>query len=245
MIAVGLLAHRGAGVVDSVSQLLQAGERIAEDAAGYGYWAVLLVVAGDGVLPILPGETAILAAAVLAADGGLSLPLVILAGAVGAVIGDSAAYWIGRAGQGPLRRGIVRVAGEDRLIASERMIRRHGAGLVFVGRFLPGLRIAINVSCGAGQMGYRRFLLFDALGGAVWAAQAALIGYFLGRAFADKPWVAFLVAFAVTGTVALGVAWRERVRVRRERAAADAERERVGHEREDAPRPEVDVPRGR
>ena len=48
---------------------------------------MLLVVAGDGVFPVLPGETAIVAAAVLAADGTLSLPLVILAGAVGAVIG--------------------------------------------------------------------------------------------------------------------------------------------------------------
>jgi membrane protein DedA with SNARE-associated domain len=213
MTGPGLLAFPGAG-------LFQAVERFAEDAAGYGYWAVMLVVAGDGVFPILPGETAIVAAAVLAADGGLSLPLVILAGAVGAVIGDSTAYWIGRGGRGPIRRWIVRMAGEDRLIAAERMVRRHGAVLVFVGRFLPGLRIAINVSCGAGQMGYRRFLFFDALGGLVWATQAALIGFFLGRAFADQPWVAFLVAFAVTAAVAGVVAWRERVRVRRGPLAA-------------------------
>lgn len=217
MNGLGQLAFPGAGLFESV-------ERVAEGAAGIGYWAVLLVVAGDGVFPLLPGETAIVAAGVLAADGGLSLTLVILAGTVGAVIGDSTAYWIGRAGRGPLRRGLMRAAGEDRLIAAERMVRRHGAALVFVGRFLPGLRIAINVSCGAGQMGYRRFLVFDALGGFVWASQAALIGFFLGQAFADQPWVAFLAAFAVTGLVALAVAWRERTRVRRERAAAERER---------------------
>ncbi len=158
MNGLGQLAFPGAGLFEAV-------ERVAEGAAGVGYWAVLLVVAGDGVFPLLPGETAIVAAGVLAADGGLSLTLVILAGTVGAVIGDSTAYWIGRAGHGPLRRGLMRAAGEDRLIAAERMVRRHGPALVFVGRFLPGLRIAINVSCGAGQMGYRRFLLFDALGG--------------------------------------------------------------------------------
>ena len=56
---------------------------LAEGAAEYGYWAVLLVVAGDGVFPALPGETAIVAAAVLAADGTLNILLVILAGAVG------------------------------------------------------------------------------------------------------------------------------------------------------------------
>ena len=75
---------QGASIFEGISN-------VAEDAARYGYWAVLLVVAGDGVFPLLPGETAIVAAAVLAADGSLSLPLVILAGAAGAVIGDSTA----------------------------------------------------------------------------------------------------------------------------------------------------------
>jgi membrane protein DedA with SNARE-associated domain len=214
---------QSAAIFESFSQF-------AEDAAAYGYWAVLLVVAGDGVFPVLPGETAIVAAAVLAADGSLSLPLVILAGAVGAMIGDSAAYWIGRAGGGPIKRFVTRFAGEERLEAAERMVRRQGPALVFVGRFLPGIRIAINLSCGAGQMPYPRFLFFDALGGAVWAAQAALLGYFAGKAFADQLWVAFLVAFGVTLLVGGAVAIKERQRIRRERAEAEAERA----ERQDA-----------
>jgi membrane-associated protein len=199
-------------------------QEFAEDAASYGYWAVLLVVAGDGVFPALPGETAIVAAAVLAAEGSLSLPLVIVAGAAGAVIGDSTAYWIGRRGGGWIKRAVVRVAGAERLEAAERMVARQGPALVFVGRFLPGIRIAINLSCGAGQMDYRRFLLFDGLGAIVWSSQAALLGYFAGKAFADQLWVAFAVAFAVTGAVALFVTAKERVRVRREREAATAER---------------------
>jgi membrane-associated protein len=197
---------------------------IAEDAAAYGYWAVMLVVAGDGVFPALPGETAIVAAAVLASTGSLTLPLVVLAGAAGAVAGDSSAYWIGRTGGGPIRRTVARLAGADRLQAAERMVRRQGPALVFVGRFLPGIRIAINLSCGAGQMSYPRFLLFDVMGACVWATQAALLGYFAGRAFADQIWVAFLVAFAVTAAVGGLVALKERQRVRRERAAAEAER---------------------
>ena len=190
-----------ASVLGSVSQF-------AEDAAGYGYWAIFLVVAGDGLIPILPGETAIVAAAVLAANGSLSLPLVILAGAAGAVAGDTSAYWIGRAGHGPIRRSITRVAGAERLAAAERMVQRQGPALVFVGRFLPGIRIAINLSCGAGHMSFPRFLTFDVLGGIAWAGQAALLGYFAGRAFADQLWVAFVVAFAVTGLVGAFVATR-------------------------------------
>lgn len=195
-----------------------------EDAAALGYWAVLLVVAGDGVFPVLPGETAIVAAAVLAANGSLSLTLVILAGAAGAVIGDSCAFAIGRAGGGPIKRKVARFAGADRLEAAERMVHRQGAALVVVGRFLPGIRIAINMSCGAGQMPYRRFLLFDTIGAIFWSAQAAFLGFFAGKAFADQPWVAFVVAFAVTGIVGGFVTVKERRRVRRENAAAAAER---------------------
>ena len=160
----------------------------------------------------------------LAADGILVLPLVILAGAAGAMLGDSTAYWIGRAGTGPIRRGVARMAGRERLEAAERMVGRQGPALVFTGRFLPGIRIAINLSCGAGQMSYPRFLTFNALGASVWSTQAALLGYFAGKAFAGQIWVAFAVAFAVTGLVALFVGVKERRRVRRERAAAEAER---------------------
>ncbi len=201
---------------------------IAEDAAGYGYWAVLLVVAGDGVFPVLPGETAIVAASVLAADGSLSLPLVILAGTGGAMLGDSAAYWTGRAGKGPIKRTVSRFAGADRLVAAERMVQRQGAALVVVGRFLPGIRIAINLSCGAGQMAYPRFLAFDTVGALVWSSQAGLLGYFAGKAFAGQIWVAFVVAFGVTALVAGFVAVRERKRVRMERAAEEAERGAAG-----------------
>lgn len=209
-------SHGAASVLDSFTEF-------AEDAAAYGYWAVLLVVAGDGVFPALPGETAIVAAAVLAAEGSLNIGLVILAGAVGAVIGDSTAYWIGRGGGGPIKRTVSRFAGAERLAAAERMVARQGSALVFVGRFLPGIRIAINLSCGAGQMSYRRFVVFDILGAALWSTQAALLGYFAGKAFADQLWVAFVVAFAVTGLVAAFVGFKERARVRRERDAAAAE----------------------
>ncbi len=209
----------------AAASILDTFNETADWAARVGYWAVALVVAGDGIFPALPGETAIVAAAVLAAQGRLSLPLVILAGAVGAVIGDSTAYWIGRGGGGPIRRTVARLAGNDRLVAAERMVRRRGPALVFVGRFLPGLRIAINMSCGAGQMRYARFLVFDAMGAVVWSTQAALIGFFAGKAFADRIWVAFVVAFAITLVVGGFVALKERQRVRRERAASELERE--------------------
>jgi membrane protein DedA with SNARE-associated domain len=196
---------------------------LAESAAGYGYWAVLLVVAGDGVFPVLPGETAIVAAAVLASNGSLNLALVILAGAAGAVIGDSCAFAVGRTGGGPIKRFVSRFAGPERLAAAERMVQRQGPALVLVGRFLPGIRIAINLSCGAGQMRYRRFLTFDAIGAVLWSSQAALLGYYAGKAFAGQIWVAFVVAFGVMAVVAGFVTVKEKRRVKMENAAAAAE----------------------
>jgi len=137
---------------------------IGEWAAEYGYLTIFLVVAGDGIFPILPGETSIIAGAVFAAEGDLRLWAVVLVGAMGAVVGDSLAYWIGRAGGPWIRGSLVRMVGEKRTRTAEGMVRRQGPALVFVGRFLPGIRIGINLACGAGQMSFRRFLLFDAAG---------------------------------------------------------------------------------
>ena len=203
-----------AEVREFFAQFAELGDRAAE----YGYAAVVLVVAGDGVFPAFPGETAVVAAAVLASQGTLNLYLVILAGAAGAMLGDSTAYFIGRGGQDRIRRALVRVAGEERVTIAENMVERYGPALVFIGRFLPGLRIAVNMSCGAGQMRYPRFLLFNGLGAFFWSTQAALLGFFAGKAFADQIWVAFAVAIGITLLVGAGVAYNERRRLRRERA---------------------------
>lgn len=199
---------------------------IGEWAAEYGYITIFLVVAGDGIFPILPGETSIIAGAVFAATGDLWLWAVILAGAAGAVVGDSLAYWIGRKGGGPIRRALARMAGEHRARAAEGMVRRQGPALVFTGRFLPGIRIGINVACGAGGMGYRRFLMFDAAGAVVWSTQAALIGYFAGKAFAEQVWVALAVAIGVATLVGFIVILRERRMIAREEIL-EAEEARV------------------
>ncbi|MDH3226966.1 MAG: DedA family protein [Thermoleophilia bacterium] len=202
------------GIGDLTRSFAELGDR----AAQYGYAAVVLVVAGDGIFPLFPGETAVVAAAVLASQGTLNLYLVILAGAVGAMLGDSTAYFIGRVGQDTIRGWLIKMAGGDRVDIAEGMVERHGPALVFVGRFIPGLRIAINMSCGAGLMEYRRFLLFNSLGAFFWSTQAALLGFFAGRAFADQIWVAFAVAIGLTLAVGAFVALKERQHVRRERA---------------------------
>ena len=192
-------------------------------ATDHGYLAIAAIVAGDGVFPLLPGETVVVAGGTLAATGRLTLPLVILAGMLGAIVGDSAAYWIGRAGGESIRRYFGRLAGHDRVVAAERMVQRRGPALVFVGRFLPGIRLAINLSCGAGQMAYRRFLLFDSLGAFVWSAQAAILGYIFGKSFEDRPWIGLLIALSIALLVGAAVAQRERKHIKAEKQRAELE----------------------
>lgn len=198
-------------------------DRLTEWATDHGYVAIVGVVAGDGVFPLFPGETVVITGGNLASIGDLSLTLVIVAGMVGAVIGDSGAYWLGRAGGERIRRFFGRIAGHDRVIAAERMVQRRGSALVFVGRFLPGVRLAINLSCGAGQMTYRRFLIFDALGATLWSAQAAILGYVFGKSFESRPWIGLLIALGVALVVAGIVAHRERKHIRAEKEQADLE----------------------
>src|SRR5436309_8385348 len=134
-----MIASLAAATAAAALSIASSFNAAADWAANYGYPGILLIVAGDGVFPVLPGETAVITGAVLASSGKLNLVLVILAGALGAVIGDSAAYWIGRAGGHRIRAALMRMAGKERIEAGERMVRRRGPVLVFVGRFLPGL----------------------------------------------------------------------------------------------------------
>jgi membrane-associated protein len=213
-----MIASLSAATIVVSASLASAFTAAADWAANYGYPGILLIVAGDGVFAFLPGETAIITGAVLASSGKLNIVLVILTGALGAMLGDSAAYWIGRAGDDRIRRFLIRMAGKERIEAAERLVRRRGPALVFVGRFLPGLRLGVNLACGAGGMDYRRFLLFDCMGAIVWSAQAALLGYFAGKAFADQLWVALLIAIGVAVVVGGAVALKERQLSRRERS---------------------------
>src|SRR6058998_1009306 len=123
-------------------------------------------------LPV-PGETALIAASVLAAQGLVSLPAVIVVAAAAAIIGDNAGYRIGRA------------AGRRMLPPAERFFAHHGGKAVFLARFMPGLRVIGALVAGIAGMARWRFLVWNVAGGVVWATSVALIAYCLGEAVAS------------------------------------------------------------
>jgi membrane-associated protein len=165
------------------------------------------VAALDVIFPLVPSETSVILAGVLASTGDLVLFAVILVAAGGAVLGDNTAYWIGRLAGERLVNRFFSGERRKRIDWAERQIAERGGYFIVVGRFIPGGRTAVTLACGFLEMRWRRFIAFDVAAGLMWASYAALLGYFGGRAFEEQPWkgfiVAFVVALAITGAIEL------------------------------------------
>jgi membrane protein DedA with SNARE-associated domain len=185
--------------------------QLVADASGWAYAILFVLALLDAILPIVPSETSVITAGVVAAQGGLSIPLVILFAAAGAFAGDNIAYWIGRRfGARATDRFFSSEKAQKRVEWAHGQVQRRGGELIVIARFIPAGRTVVTISAGTLEYPYRKFLLFDVIAAAIWASYAGLLGYFGGHAFENQPWkgllLAFAIAFAVTGTVEL-VRW--------------------------------------
>jgi len=178
--------------------------------SAWSYGIIFGVAALDGFFPLVPSETTVIAAGVLASSGKLSIALVILAAAAGAVVGDNVSFWIGKLlGERIAERAF---AGSRRkhLDRAHQMIEERGGYLILIARFIPGGRTAATFACGTLDWEWIRFIKYDIAAGLVWGSYAGLLGYFGGKTFKDSPFKGFLVAFgialAITGGVEL-VRW--------------------------------------
>jgi membrane protein DedA with SNARE-associated domain len=155
----------------------------------HGLFLLFVLVALESAGLPLPGETALIAAAILATpkQHHYSIVTVIAVAALAAIIGDNIGYWLGRTGGrrllerwGPLRRYSERV-----LPPGERFFQRHGGKTVFFGRFVAVLRVTAAWLAGITHMPWWRFFLWNAAGGIVWATGIGLLAYYFGKAAAD------------------------------------------------------------
>jgi membrane-associated protein len=153
----------------------------------YGLVIVFLVVALESGGAPLPGETALVAASILASQGSYSIVSVIAVGAAAAIIGDNGGYWGGRLlGRRFLQRyALVRRFSAKVLPRAERFFQRHGGKAIFLARWTSGLRVAGAWIAGFAHMEWWRFFFWNATGGIFWAATVSLVGYYFGRAAAD------------------------------------------------------------
>jgi len=153
----------------------------------YGLVLLFVLVAIEGAGIPLPGETALIAGAVLASNGHYSIEAVIAVGAAGAIAGDNTGYWLGRLGGRRLlvRIPVLRATSEKVLPRAERFFARHGPKTVFVARFVAILRITAAWMAGISHMRWPVFFAFDAAGGILWATAFGTVAYVFGRAAAD------------------------------------------------------------
>jgi membrane-associated protein len=168
---------------------------------------VALLVAGDAIVPVFPGESGVVAAAVLAADGELVVWVVLLAAFAGAFVGDLVMYGIGRwAGTRLVRRYASEGERAERVRWARGLLERRGVSLIVAAQFIPGGRNVVMFSAGTLHFPLRRFVAAEALGAGLWAAFQTAIGYFGGRIF-DSTLTSLLVslgiAFAVAGLIEL------------------------------------------
>jgi membrane protein DedA with SNARE-associated domain len=149
----------------------------------FGYGVVFLVVMSESAGLPVPGETSLLLASALAATGRLNIVGVIATAALGAILGDTGGYWVGRKfGVALLRRyGKLFRFDEENLRKAEEFFAKHGEKTVFFGRFVPVGRIFSAVLAGVGRMRYARFLAWNASGGIVWATLMGTLGYIFGH----------------------------------------------------------------
>jgi membrane protein DedA with SNARE-associated domain len=171
-----------------------------------GYAAVALFVGVEGIGIPLPGETMLIAAAIFAAGGHLSIVGVIAAAAAGAIVGNCIGFGIGWFGGYPLLRRFGKYVGlkEPQVKVGRYIFMRYGTKVVFFGRFISILRTYLAFLAGANRMPVPKFLAAIAAGGIVWAAIYGIAAYVLGNQIShlSQPVEIAFIALAVVVIVA-------------------------------------------
>ena len=192
--------------------------QLVSSASGWAYGIVFLLALLDAFFPVVPSETAVITAGVVASAGDLSVTLVIVAAALGAFAGDNTSYFIGRRfGDSIVARFLKGERARRRIDWATEKLRERGAQLILVGRFIPGGRTAVTLGAGLLHFDWTRFLAADAVAALLWAVYSSLLGFFGGRAFEHAPWKGLLIALAfglAVGGVVEGGRWARR-RLRR------------------------------
>jgi len=148
------------------------------------YALVALIIGLESLGVPLPGEIALVSAALLAFHGTVDPVLVGACAAAGAIVGDSIGYAIGRKGGKPLferlGRRFPKHFGPGHLAGAEQSFQKWGMWAVFFGRFVALLRIFAGPLAGALRMPYWKFLIANVLGGVIWAGGTTAAVYYLG-----------------------------------------------------------------
>ena len=169
------------------------------------------ICAGDALIPAFPSETALIVCGIQAARGQLSLEWVIVCAGAGAFVGDNACYAVGRwLGRPAVKRFFSGEVAQRRLDWARNFLKERGSYVLVVARFIPGGRTATTFTAGLVHIRWpTRFAPYIFIAAVLWSLYGALLGYFGGRMFKDKPIYALLFAFGIAALITLAVeGWR-------------------------------------
>ena len=154
----------------------------------YGIWTYLILFliiffeTGFIIFPFLPGDSLLFVGGAAAAGGMLDVQLLLIAIILGAVIGDTVNYWIGNyVGLHLFLERFPTLVKKEYIDRTYGFFEKYGGAAIFIARFVPLVRTFAPFLAGVGSMQYRRFLLYNFLGGACWAFVLVISGYYLGK----------------------------------------------------------------
>jgi membrane-associated protein len=167
---------------------------------------------------VVPAELALLLGGFLAHQGRVPLWAAVVAGAAGAIVGDSVGYAIGRrVGERLLAHLPHRLVEPGQVERATALVRRLGGRAVFLGRFTAALRALVPGLAGVAGVPYRTFAAYNVAGGVLWATGFVLLGYAAGRAYRMVERVAGQAGLVLLGAIVVGAATAALIRRRRAR----------------------------
>ena len=186
------------------------------------FWVVLAIIFAECGLLIgffLPGDSLLFVTGLFIATGaiGINIWVATLLLVIAAVVGNITGYWIGyKAGPALFNRPNSRLFKQEYVDKTHHFFNKYGARAIIMARFVPIVRTFITAVAGIGRMDFRRFVLFSAIGGVLWAGLVTLAGYFLGTIpFVRNNIELILILVVFVSVVPIVFEW---IRHRRERA---------------------------
>ncbi len=183
-------------------------EAIQAIAQQYGYWAVFFGILLENLGLPIPGETVTLVGGFLAGSGQLNYGIVWADAALGATIGGTIGYWIGRTGGWALLTrlgGLLRIQ-ETQLLELKAQFSENAGKAIFFGRFIALLRIFASPMAGIAEVPFLKFLFYNTLGAAVWASVMVSLAFFAGKVIPIDKLIGYASQFGI-GVLLLVVAW--------------------------------------
>lgn len=168
---------------------------------------------------IFPGETVVILGGVLASEHRISLIAAMALASLGAIVGDSIGYFVGKKwGRSLIDGGLSRFIKPAHIKRAEDFVVKRGGPGVFIGRFTAALRVLVPGISGVSGMHYRTFAIFNVTGGIAWAISMTMLGYGAGQSFKQVEKVAGQISYIVLAVVLVAIAVFVVLRKRRERA---------------------------